>query len=186
MGTLLSSFQRIVGAKEFLHKVTFKGPVRFEGKIERTTDAAMNLSHRNDIDVGTLKIIPEVNRSSVWQLNGSVTRGVWTDMLTGPNPYTPKGVKAVRLKWALAWTGDTALNYGYALLRQNGSAAISGLQTHELVVRQNDAPAEEVSFYGEVDVLCDTDGLVEYYLYATNGTTRADGTLYLTTIGYWL
>lgn len=146
------------------------------------------MAYAPGIDLGTLKLLPEANRSSSYQLNGATTTGTWTDCWGAevPNPYVPKGAKAIRVKFALQFAGNGAYDYARALLRKNGSTTTAAAQLADLVAYDVDAPADGYgSQFGEVDVLCDENGIIEYYIYAASGG-RAAGTLYLNTIGYWM
>ncbi len=146
------------------------------------------MAYAPGVDLGTLKLLPEASRPSAWQVNGSTTRDAWTDAWGSgtPNPYTPKGVKALRLKFAVVFTGDGAYDYAGVSLRKNGSSITDTDQLHRLVCYQTNAPTGTTpSMYGEVDCLCDEDGIIEYYIQSASGA-RADGTLYLSTIGYWM
>ncbi len=131
--------------------------------------------------VGTLHLIPEASRSSAWVLNGG-TANTFTDV--DFSAYVPHGVTALKLKWAVTWTGNGSVDYSQWELRKNGSAitdsdqlAIAGCYFTNL------ASGVTMGTWGQFDVLCDSDGIIEYRFFQGNTTV---GALYLNIEGYYL
>lgn len=134
-------------------------------------------------DVGTLKLIPEASRPAAYVLNAG-TATSFTDVDFGP--YRPVGTKALRLKFALLWTGDGVQDYAQVNLRQNGSAE-TDTERLILVGEQYSNLGSGVlrSMYGEIGcLLCDASGIIEYsWLAGATPTTRG---FYLNIEGYYL
>lgn len=143
------------------------------------------MAYAPGVDLGTLKMIPEESRPSSWQLSGSTTRDSWTVAWTA-NSYAPYGAKAIRLKVSLSFTGDGTVDYASCKLRKYGSSVTDDDQCLSVVTYSPNAPTGVTpASYREIDVLCDENGVVEYYLYGASGS-RADGILSMSTIGYWM
>jgi len=143
---------------------------RWDKAVDNTYDANY---------VGRLYVIPEGSRSASWTLAGGSAVS-WADV--DFSAYVPTGVKCLLLSYILRWTGDGAYDRTAVQLRKNGATETS---TSKLVRFEcgTDNLAAGVGFGtgGQIMVLCDSDGVIEYQFLGSDAT----GSLWLVVLGYW-
>jgi hypothetical protein len=128
--------------------------------------------------IGRLHIIPEDERPGSWILSsGSSLTFADVDF----SAYVPKGVTALLLKFEVGFTGDGALDTGVAYFRPNGSSETSTIKLTQVEnYRTNYTAADWIDNGQNITLLCDEDGIIEYYV------NDADCDLWLNIVGYYL
>lgn len=122
--------------------------------------------------------IPYTSRASAWVLSaGNATSFTDVDC----SSYLPVGVKRIRFKYIFRFNGDGALDQGNAYFRANGET-----ETDEFKLERggfylsNLGAGLAAGPTGEITSPCDSAGIIEYYV------DDADGSLWLSPIGYWI
>jgi hypothetical protein len=133
----------------------------------------------DDNYVGKLHIIPEDERPSTYVLAAGSSTAPPVDV--DFSSYVPKGVKALLLKYIFRWAGNNTLDYVEAYLGPNGNLTWVFGQTTIIRHYRTDLPSgTTIGHAGKIIVLCDEDGVIEYFL------SDAAGDLWLNIIGYYL
>jgi hypothetical protein len=137
MGSLLSSFQRIVGVKEFLHKVlmrhnlevsgdvTVKGNLNVRGKYSSDrVGRTVPVSDSTTIDLGTYKRIDRQSVSGTFTTSGTIN----VDL----SAIVPDGTKGVEV-----FISATDATVGTACRVRETGTAITRWAAVEMVANQN-------------------------------------------------
>ena len=129
---------------------------------------------------GTYIPLPHVNRPSAWVLSGG-TADSYTDV--DFSSYVPTGVKALRLRYQINWTGDGAQDVATWNLRQNGVTTTDNDRMYTLgLFHTNWDSGKQKREYGQLTMICDSDGVIEY----KSNYSPARGYLYLNIQGYYI
>lgn len=131
MGSLLSSFQRIVGVKEFLHRVHLRHNLDVDGDITVKGNLNVRGSYSGDaagrtvpvsdstvIDLGTKKKVPRRSVTGVWTAAGTDTVNL--------TAYVPRGAKAAEL---MIGATDATAGIGVGVRRTGGFTSEDAVYT---------------------------------------------------------
>jgi hypothetical protein len=125
--------------------------------------------------IGTPHFILEENRPTSWILSGGASAS-FADV--DCSSYTPVGVKALILSYALVFTGNGTLDFAIVNARRNGSSETLDSKTRFMSCEYlNLASGVIFAVSGQRTVLCDSNGVFEYKV--------ANGVLYINLEGYY-